>query len=132
MDKVFQCPAQSGKEFSTSESDQLLTLVDGHPVASASFSELVKFYGFLSVLRAKYARYLYTWRLYQLRELSIIAVLKNHYEEIPDRSVSKIVTAVPRYSKLANTLLRRRIASLKRKIIVNPYQVTKTANDGQK
>lgn len=131
MDKVFQCPVPSGKEFSTNENEQIRQLADGHPAASASFSELVKFYGLRSVLRAKYARYLYMLRLYLLRELSIIAVLRNHYDEIPARSLSKIVIAVPRYSKRANTILQKRIARLKRKIIANPYQVTKTVSNDQ-
>lgn len=131
MVKVSQCPVLSGKESSMSESEQIRLLADGHPAASASFSELVKFYGLRPVLRAKYARYLYTLRLYLLRELSIIAVLRNHYDEIPARSLSKLLIAVPRYSKRANTILQRRIANLKRKIIANPYQVTKTASNDQ-
>lgn len=132
MVKVSQCPVQSGKESSTNESEQIRQLAAGHPAASASFSELVKFYGLRPALRAKYARYRYTWLLYRLRELSIIAVLMKHYDEIPALSISKIVVAVPRFSKRANIFLRRRIANLKQKITLNPYQVTKTVSNDQK
>lgn len=129
MDNVSVCPDPSESGSSLSESQALQVLRIGPSVAAASLRELISAYGLLRVLRSKYARYLYIARLWLLREMSIFAVLTENYEKVPKRSLSKILVGVLYYSKLARRLNAYLLASLKRKLTINPYQVTKTVNE---
>lgn len=128
MDKHSVCPDPFVSESSLSEFQALQALQTGPTVVSASLRELISAYGLLSVLRSLYARCLYIVRLWLLRELSILAVLTENYEKVPKRSLSKILVGVLYYSKLARRLNASLLASLKRKLTTNPFQVTKTAN----
>lgn len=128
MDNLSVCLGQSESESSTSESQRLKMMAAGPSVASSSLRELISAYGFLPVFRSLYARFLYTLRLWLLREISIIVVLTQNFEKVPPRSLSKILIAVPYYFKPVRTLNAKLLASLKSRLITNPWQNTKTAN----
>lgn len=129
MDKVSVCPDPSASGSSSNEFQSLQALQAGPSVVSASMRELISAYGLLRVFRSLFARYLYIVRLWLLRETSILAVLTQNYEKVPKRSLSKILVGVLYYSKAARRLNASLLASLKRKLTTNPYQITKTVNE---
>lgn len=116
-------------ESTTSENEILSQFVAGPTVVGSRFIDVVKAYGLKNTLRSFYARYLYTLRLWRLRNRAIMIALCENYGKIPKGTPSKFLTGVFVRSARMKRMLYDSERSIRRKIILNPYQVKMTENN---
>lgn len=129
MDKDFLSPVDLLNESTTNEDGTLSHLISGPTVVGSRFIDVVKAYGLKNTLKSLYGRYLYTLRLWRLRNRAIMIALCENYEKIPNGTPSKFLTSVFVHNVQMRRMLYKSESGLRRKLIMNPYQVKMTDNN---
>lgn len=107
---------------SSTEESRLQSLERGVIVCSKTFTDVSKEVGVFRALKSFYVRYLYTLRLWVIREERILQILCENYKEVPSWTTSKVVAWLLCTFPVMRRICARLARASKRRLITNPYR----------